>query len=155
MILLSARWGIGIHGMLRLIDLRAAMLLMVLGLGIASHAIGQAPSVADSGHGSAATPAHDHPAVVVNKHSVKLSWAASVPASKKAGDAVVGYNVYRSTKSHDRNPKRINATACVGTTYTDPDVEAGKTYFYVTRGVTAKGVESGPSNEVKVVMPPK
>ena len=130
----------------------------VRGVGILFHlfrAGGQADSVSNSGHGSAASPAANRPAVVVNKHSVKLSWAASVPASKSARDAVVGYNVYRSTKSHDRNAKRINSAVCVGTTFTDPDAEAGNTYFYVTRGVNAKGVESGPSNEVKVVMPPR
>lgn len=128
---------------------------VVLGFAPASRAVGQAVSVPDNGHGSGASPATDHTAVVVNKHSVKLSWAASVPASKSARDAVVGYNVYRSTKSHDRNAKRINSAVCVGTSYTDPDAEAGNTYFYVTRGVNAKGVESGPSNEVKVVMPPR
>jgi hypothetical protein len=144
-----------VRGMFRAINLRSGWLAMVMGFAVlgfapASRAIGQAPSSADSGHASAAS---DHSAVAVNKHSVKLSWAASLPASKEARDAVVGYNIYRSTKSHDRNAKRINAAVCAGTTYTDPEVEAGKTYFYVTRGVTAKGVESGPSNEIKVVMP--
>jgi hypothetical protein len=151
MILLSAKFRDRVHGMFRLINRRSAWLAIVLGFGVlefgvlgfvpASHAVGQAPAV--------------RPTVVVNKHSVKLSWAASVPASKSARDAVVGYNVYRSTKSHDRNAKRINSAVCVGTTFTDRDAEAGNTYFYVTRGVNAKGVESGPSNEVKVVMPPR
>jgi hypothetical protein len=149
-----------VRGMFRAINLRSGWLTMVvgfavLGFGPASRAISQAPSSADSGHGSAASAASDHSAVAVNKHSVKLSWAASLPASKLARDAVVGYNIYRSTKSHDRNAKRINAAVCAGTTYTDPEVEVGKTYFYVTRGVSTKGVESGPSNEIKVVMPPR
>ena len=148
------------RGMFRAINLRSGWLttvvgFAVLGFGPASRALSQSPSSADSGHGSAASPASDHSAVAVNKHSVKLSWAASLPASKLARDAVVGYNIYRSTKSHDRNAKRINAAVCAGTTYTDPEVEAGKTYFYVTRGVSTKGVESGPSNEIKVVMPPR
>jgi hypothetical protein len=146
--------------MFRRIKLRSAWLIVVLqfvvlGFAPASRAVRQATSVLDNGHGSNPSPAADRPAVVVNKHSVKLSWAASVPASKSARDAVVGYNIYRSTKSHDHNAKRINSAVCVGTTYTDPDAEAGNTYFYVTRGVNAKGVESGPSNEVKVVMPPR
>jgi hypothetical protein len=158
MIPLSAKFMTQVRGMFREINLRSGWLTMVvgfavLGFGPASRAIRQAPSGPDSGH--AASPAPDHSAVTVNKHSVKLSWAASVPASKLARDAVVGYNIYRSTKSHDHNAKRINAAVCVGTIYTDPEVEAGKTYFYVTRGVTAKGVESGPSNEIKVVMPPR
>jgi fibronectin type 3 domain-containing protein len=153
-----------VRGMFRRINLRSAW-LAILGFGVlefgvlgfvpASHAVGHAASFSDRGQGSNASPAAVRPAVVVNKHSVKLSWAASVPASKSARDAVVGYNVYRSTKSHDRNAKRINSAVCVGTSYTDPDAEAGNTYFYVTRGVNTKGVESGPSNEVKVVMPPR
>jgi fibronectin type 3 domain-containing protein len=129
--------------MFKLIHLRAAVLVIAVGCGVASWAIGQAASPA----------AVDHPAAAVHHHSVKLSWAASVPASKSPGDAVVGYNVYRSTTSHDPKPKRINSKLCAGTTYTDTEVEAGKTYFYVTRGVNAKGVESGSSNEIKVVMP--
>jgi hypothetical protein len=132
-------------GMFRLIHLRALVLVIALGCGVVPWAIGQAAS----------SVAADHPAAAAHPHSVKLSWAASVPASKSPADAVVGYNVYRSTASHDRHPKRINSALCAGTTYTDPAVETGKTYFYVTRGVNAKGVESASSNEIKVVMPPR
>jgi len=142
-------------GVFRLINLRAATLLMVLGFGIASPASDQAASSAETGHGSGGTPAPNHAVATPHNHSVTLSWGVSTPASKMPGDAVVGYNVYRGTKSHDRNAKRINSAPCAGTTYTDREVEAGKTYFYVTRGVTAKGVESGPSNEIKVVIPPR
>ena len=139
--------------MLRLINLRCVVLLIVLEFGVASQVPGQAASVAESGHHPADSPASDHPAVVVHNHSVKLSWRASTPASKLPRDVVVGYNVYRSTKSHDRDPQRINSKLCADTAYTDTDIKAGKTYYYVTRGVTAKGVESGSSNETKVVIP--
>jgi hypothetical protein len=131
------------------------VLAIILGFG-ASESIAQAPSPAENGHSPAAVA--DQPAASVHNHTVKLSWGASVPASVPAGksprDPVVGYNVYRSTTSHDSNPKRINSKLCADTTYTDPGVEAGKTYFYVIRSVTAKGVESGPSNEARVAMPP-
>lgn len=137
--------------MLKPINLRSVWLIGVLGFGVASHDIGQAS--AENGRRPSGTPAPSHPAAEVYDHSVKLSWGPSTPASKLPRDAVVGYNVYRSTVSHDRNPKQINPKPWPDTTYIDADVEAGKTYFYVTRGVTAKGVESGPSNEVKVVMP--
>ena len=146
---------IRMHRMLRPSNSRNLVLVFVLGvsvlgLSVASHAIMQAALSADNGRGS---PEPNHPAAAAHYHSVKLSWAASVPASKLARDAIVGYNVYRSTKSHDRNPKRINSALCASTSFTDPEVESGKTYFYVTRGVNAKGMESPPSNEAKVVIP--
>ena len=137
------------HGMFRPVNLRSVVLIIVLGLGAGSLALGQAVSSAENEH----APVPDHPAAAAHNHSVKLSWAASVPASKLPRDAVVGYNVYRSTKSHDRYPQRINSALCAGTTFTDPKVESGKTYFYVTRGATAKGVESASSTEIKVVIP--
>jgi predicted phage tail protein len=155
MILLSAQPMIRVHRMLRPSNLRSLALVVVLGLGVlglkvASHASMQAALSADNGHSS---PAPDHPAATVHYRSVKLSWAASVPVGKLPRDAIVGYNVYRSTKSHDRNSKRINSALCASTSFTDPEVESGKTYFYVTRGVNAKGMESPPSNEAKVVIP--
>lgn len=130
------------------LTLRTAVLVIVV-VFLAFQAIGQAAPPAGSERGPADSKTPDHPAAAVHNHSVKLSWAASVPASKLPRDKVIGYNIYRSTKSHDRHPQRINAKLCEGTSYTDTDVKAGKTYFYVTRGVTASGAESGPSNEVK------
>lgn len=141
--------------MLRPINLRSVSLIIVLGFGVVCQALSQTPSLAATAHDSADSPAPDHAAAAVYNHSVKLSWGPSTPASKLPRDAVIGYNVYRSTTAHDRNPKRINSKLYAGTTYTDTEVEAGKTYFYVTRGVTAQGVESGPSNQAKVVMPPR
>jgi hypothetical protein len=135
--------------MLRLTNLRSVALIIVLGLGLVPPAAGLAVLSAEIGGDADGSPPGS-PTAAVQGHSVKLSWAASVAASKSPRDAVVGYNVYRSTKSHDTNPKRINSKLCPGTAYTDTDVEAGKTYYYVTRGVTANGVESGPSNEIKV-----
>ncbi len=133
---------------LRPINRLRIALLIPLGFGLASHAIAQAASAAENGQ----RPAPDHTTAAVHNHRVKLSWLASVPASKLPRDAVIGYNLYRSTTSHDPNPRRINSAPCKGTTYTDPVVAPG-TYFYVTRGVTTKGVESASSNEVKVVVP--
>jgi hypothetical protein len=133
---------------------RIVLLMIVVGFGAVSPVTGQATPAAENGHASPERPGV-HPAATVRNHTVKLSWGASTPASTLPGDAVAGYNVYRSTKAHDRNPKRINSKLCADTTYTDQDVEAGKTYFYVTRSVTAKGVESAPSNQIKVVVPPR
>jgi hypothetical protein len=140
--------------MFRLADLGSAVLIAVLGSGLVSPAISQAVSSSKIGSAPADGSAPGSPVAAVQGHSVKLSWAASVPASKSPRDTVVGYNVYRSTKSHDRNPTRINSKLCAGTTYTDTEVKAGTTYFYVTRGVAANGTESGPSNEIKVKIQP-
>jgi hypothetical protein len=147
--------AIRVHALLRSINLQAVVLLIVLAFGLTSQAARQAASPAENGHGYGGTPAPDQPVAKPHNRSVTLSWGGSAPASMMPRDAVVGYNVYRSEVSHDHSPKRINSALCASTTYTDSEVEAGKTYFYVTRGVTAKGVESGPSNEVKAMMPPR
>jgi fibronectin type 3 domain-containing protein len=39
------------------------------------------------------------------------------------------------------------------TSYTDNNVNAGATYYYVVTAVNADDQESGPSNEVKVKIP--
>jgi hypothetical protein len=78
-------------------------------------------------------------------HSVDLSW---VPSSS----AVVGYNVFRGTKSGGPYTK-ITSVLDPGTAYTDSPVQAGQTYYYVTTGVDASGVESGYSNQVQAVIP--
>jgi len=77
-----------------------------------------------------------------------------VPASKSSGDAVIGYNVYRSQTPHDPKPKQINSKLCTGTTYTDTDVKLGTVYFYVVRGLS-KMAKSDPSNEVRAEIPPQ
>jgi hypothetical protein len=86
-------------------------------------------------------------------HSVTLSWNPSVPATKSARDAIIGYIVYRSTKPHDSDAKPINVIRVSGTTFVDSDVEPGKTYYYVTRAVSASGALSGPSNEARAEIP--
>ncbi len=78
-------------------------------------------------------------------HSVDLMWDAST-------SSVIGYNVYRSTTSGGPYTK-LNSTVVAGTTYTDSSVEAGQTYFYVTKSVDASNTESVPSNEATAVIP--
>jgi len=86
-------------------------------------------------------------------HRVKLSWNPSVPASRSARDAIIGYIVYRSTKPHDATAKPINSTRITTPSYEDTQVEAGKVYYYVTRSVASSGTLSPPSNEVRVEVP--
>jgi hypothetical protein len=140
------------HGMFRPINRRAVMLFVVLAFGVASQALDQAALSAENEPASADSPSPDHLAVVVHKHSVRLSWGPSTPATKLARDKVTGYNVYRSQTSHDLHPQRI--TFCTGTTYTDPDVKLGTVYFYVVRGLSAVA-ESASSNEARAEIPPK
>jgi hypothetical protein len=101
-----------------------------------------------SGAGGSSSPSVSKPKL----HSVKLSWNPSVPATKLARDAVIGYIVYRSTKSNDPKTIPINSSSFVGTTFVDANVKPG-TYYYVTRAVSASGRLSGPSNEVRVEIP--
>ena len=80
------------------------------------------------------------------QHSVGLSWSAS------DSQGVVGYNVYRGGVSGGPYSK-INTSLDAGTNYTDNQVVAGQTYYYVATAVDGNGDESGYSNEVPAVIP--
>ena len=80
------------------------------------------------------------------QHSVGLSWNAS------SSQDVVGYNVYRGGVSGGPYSK-INTSLDASTNYTDNQVVAGQTYYYVTTAVDGNGVESGHSNQVQAVIP--
>jgi hypothetical protein len=79
------------------------------------------------------------------KHSVTLTWAAST-------SPVTGYNVYRAVVK-GREYVKINSQLVKQTSYKDESVESGKTYYYVTRAVDAKGKESVDSAEVAATVP--
>ncbi|SRR6266852_5733656 len=78
-------------------------------------------------------------------HSVTLHWDAST-------SAVVGYNVYRSDSSGGPC-KKLNHSPIKETTYSDPTVRAGRTYYYLVKSVTANNVESIASDEISAVIP--
>jgi|SRR5579863_7985913 fibronectin type 3 domain-containing protein len=87
-----------------------------------------------SGHQPSQTPQP-------SARSVKLSWKASIPASKSPADAVTGYRIYRSTgASVQAIPQNkitcaiVTATSCV-----DKNVESGATYNYIATGVAGTG----------------
>jgi hypothetical protein len=81
-----------------------------------------------------------------HQHAVTLTWNAST-------SAVAGYNIYRSTVK-GRDYVKINATLVKDRlSYKDEEVDSGKTYYYVTRSVDAKGKESSDSAEVLVTVP--
>lgn len=83
--------------------------------------------------------------VAVKAHQVSLSWSAN-PSN------VVGYNVYRSTKSRT-GYARITPAPDAETLYTDDNVSSGRTYFYAVTAVDSDGAESGYSNVVKATIP--
>ena len=78
-------------------------------------------------------------------HSVDLSW-------NSPGSGVVGYNVYRGSKSGGPY-SQINSALDASTTYTDNSVTAGQTYYYVATAVDWSGNESGYSNQAQAVIP--
>ena len=82
---------------------------------------------------------------ITSAHSVTLNWSASATN-------VPGYNVYRSQVSGSQYAK-LNSGLNQETTFTDGTVQSGQTYYYVTTAVTGQGVESAPSNQVKVTIP--
>lgn len=81
------------------------------------------------------------------KHSVILTWRAST-------SQVAGYNVYRSVVP-GVNYEKINSVPVQGDTFTDNTVENGVTYYYVTRAVDPRGVESAYSNVTSGAIPLK
>jgi fibronectin type 3 domain-containing protein len=84
-------------------------------------------------------------ALSVSGNSVTLNWLHG------AGD-VPDYRVYKSEGSC---PKFSLTKANLSTTtWTDKNVQPGKTYcYYVTDFSTKLQKESGPSNEIKVSIP--
>lgn len=78
-------------------------------------------------------------------HSVALAWIAST-------STVAGYNVYRSTQTGGPYT-RLNASLDAGTSFTDPNVTAGATYFYVVTSVDSSSQESTFSNEASAAIP--
>src|SRR5690606_18021852 len=85
---------------------------------------------------------------------VLLTWQESVSVD------AVGYRVYRSFEPGvDTESAPYAGDPLLGnTTFYDPNVEPGTTYYYVVTAVDAAGNESVASNEVEVtieqVLPP-
>jgi hypothetical protein len=83
---------------------------------------------------------------VAQPHFVNLSWTASK-------STVNGYNVYSSRVSGGPYVK-LNSTPMAMTSYTDPSVQPGLTYYYVTTAVASGGgTESGFSPEASALIP--
>ena len=78
-------------------------------------------------------------------HQVSLFWNPST-------SQVIGYNVYRGTQSGGPY-SQLNSVAESATGFSDENVSAGRTYFYVVTAVDAENVESAYSNEAAAVIP--
>ncbi len=77
---------------------------------------------------------------------VTLSWNPST------SEGVTGYNIYRKT-SPTGSYTKINSSLDPDTTYNDTTVIGPTVYYYATKAVNSKGMESGYSNRVRVVVP--
>jgi hypothetical protein len=84
-------------------------------------------------------------AVQAAAHSVALSWTPST-------STVSGYNVYRSAVSGGPYSK-LDSSVLATDVLTDSTVQAGQSYSYVVRSVTAGGVESVDSTQVSITIP--
>ena len=83
--------------------------------------------------------------VAAPAHSADLTWNPSQ-------GAVIGYDVYRGATTGGPYTQ-INPVLEAPTNYTDNAVSAGVTYYYVVTAVDTNNMQSGYSNEVKVVIP--
>jgi hypothetical protein len=78
-------------------------------------------------------------------HSVVVNWTASISPN------LVNYNVYRGATSG--GPYAVIAAVGLATTYTDYNVQAGETYYYVATAVDNTGAESAYSNQASAAVP--
>ena len=101
--------------------------------------IAVATSQADSSKSASAT------ITVVAPHAVALSWSPS------SSDDISYYKVYRGTVSG--GPYNLLTNDVSSTSYTDPSVQSGSTFYYVTTAVDSTGEEGAYSNQAQAVIP--
>ncbi len=91
-------------------------------------------------------------AVTATAHSVDLSWGAGTIKDPASGQAVVGYNIYRSLFSGGPYAQ-LNSSPIPGLSFTDNAVSAGQTLYYVCSSVDSLGNVSGYSNQTTATIP--
>jgi hypothetical protein len=79
-------------------------------------------------------------------HSVSLTWILG-------GSNIIGYNIYRASVSGGPYAK-LTASVDPTTSFTDTNVQAGQTYYYVATSVDSSDTESAYSNEASATIPP-
>jgi hypothetical protein len=102
-------------------------------------------TVASDATDSPATISLSGTGVQAASHSVALQWTAST-------SAVTGYNVYRSGVSGGPYSK-LNSSEDSATSYTDNNVRAAQTYYYVVTSESLQNTESAYSNQVSATIP--
>jgi len=101
-------------------------------------------SISDNANGSPQTVSLSG----TGSHDVIVSWTDS------ATPGVMGYNVYRGTTPGGESSTPLNSTPINGTAYTDENVTAGATYYYVLTAVASNGVtQSAASSEATATVP--
>ena len=80
-------------------------------------------------------------------NKVELSWAQNDYAT------LAGYNLYRSETGTDGSFKKLNSAVLTGTSYTDTDVEPGKTYYYYFTVVNTEGKEESTTSNTASAAP--
>jgi hypothetical protein len=113
------------------------------------------PSAAGSATGTIAVTSNatNSPLVIVLSgtglaqvaHSVALSWIAST-------SAVTGYNVYSGAVSGGPYAK-VTSAPVAETDFTDSNVQAGQTYYFVVTAVNSQSQESAYSAQVSAAVP--
>ena len=81
-------------------------------------------------------------------HTIHLAWHPPANSRKPAA----GYNIYRSSDG-GKSFSRVNASPIPKPEYDDATVRSGATYLYVVKSVDKNGVESGPSNKIRISVP--
>jgi hypothetical protein len=84
-------------------------------------------------------------ATAASPTSVSLAWTA-------AGGTITGYNVYRGTTAGGESATPIATLPSSATSYTDPGLMAGNTYYYTVKAVNYPAV-SAPTAEAHVTLP--
>ena len=81
-------------------------------------------------------------------HEIQLHWQAP----RNSADPVAGYNIYRSSDD-GRTFSRLNSSPDTRPDYDDRTVANGSTYIYTVKSVDKNGIESGPSNQIRLTVP--
>jgi fibronectin type 3 domain-containing protein len=82
------------------------------------------------------------------RHTIHLEWQPPAKSRKP----VAGYNIYRSNDGGGSFSK-LNTLPIPKSEYDDATVRRGTAYLYIVKSVGKKGVESGPSNEIRMAVP--
>lgn len=80
-------------------------------------------------------------------NKVELSWAQNDYAT------LAGYNLYRSETGTDGSFKKLNSAVLTGASYTDTNVEPGKTYYYYFTVVNTEGKEESARSNTASAAP--